>query len=761
MKLTRLGSLAERSLIFFITLVIASLLTPKIDAKADDAVQYLPSKNCWILQGSSSQYAIQAKKTGELLHLWWGPKLDISDYQSGVVSPVQNRSGWGENGQYLEYPGWGEWRYAEPGLKASFPDGVRHLQLRFQSHKIDGNRLIITLKDTHYPFVVELHYRVLPEYDLLERHAIIRNTGDQPIDIDQALSAVWHLPRIQAWDMHYLSGKWGAETQMRKVPLSQGKFQIESRHGATSHELNPWFAVTASQAASENQGEAWFGSLAWSGSWKIASEINAAGRLQISGGIHDFDFKWRLKPGDKLETPMFVGGYSKNGLGSAARQMHRYQLNEILPKESARTLRPIIYNSWYATTFNINVEQQINLAKKAKDLGVELFVIDDGWFGKRDNDRAGLGDWFPSPTKFPQGLTPLISAVHQLGMKFGVWVEPEMVNPDSDLYRAHPDWVFSFPNRPRTEQRNQLILNFAIPEVKEHLFKMLDKLLSENPIDFIKWDMNRHIMEPGWMAAPLEHQKEMWVRHALAVYDILDRLRAKYPNVLWESCSGGGGRADMGILRRTDQIWTSDNTDPIDRLFIQEGFYHAFAPKVQVAWVTDVPEGINHRTTSLSFRYHSAMMGTVGVGGNLLKWVPEEFEQTKWFLAEYKQIRPLVQEGDFYQLQSPRFASTYPGPGGLLDNGFWAFEFAAPDQSSAVLFAFLRSSHVLSDLPSIRLMGLDPKAQYRVEARQPDKANLAINTQIMSGSALMERGLSLRLRGDYVSALIRISRTSN
>jgi alpha-galactosidase len=563
------------------------------------------------------------------------------------------------------------------------------------------------------------------------------------MDLEQSLSAVWHAPHIQKWTLSYLAGRWGAETQVRTVDLDQGKFLLESRHGATSHQTNPWFAVAETGKADESRGEVWFGELAWSGSWKIAAEITDTGRLHVSGGIHDFDFNWRLKPGDEFSTPLFVAGFSAEGMGGASRRLHAYQLAEVLPKPQNKQLRPVIYNSWYATTFDINVEQQIKLARQARDLGVELFMMDDGWFGKRDSDRAGLGDWFPSKTKFPQGLKPLTDAVHDLGMTFGLWVEPEMVNPDSDLYRAHPDWVFHFPNRPRTEQRNQLILNFSKPEVQDHLFTVLDKLLTENGIDFIKWDMNRHIAEPGWSGMPPEQQKEIWVRHARGVYALIDRLREKHPNVLWESCSGGGGRADIGILRRMDQVWASDNTDPFDRLFIQEGYTHAYSPKTMVGWVTDNPDGINQRSPSLAYRFNSAMMGALGVGGNLLKFSDAEKKESAFWVSEYKQIRPLVQEGALYRLRSPR------------ESGFSAVEYVSPDRSSAVVFAFLHSAQFGDRLPAVRLQGLKPQAQYKASARQPgDKPS--IQPQTLTGAALMERGLTLNLKGDFASALIRV-----
>jgi len=738
----------------FTLAAIAILSVTSRSAETPSAIRYLEERRIWLLEGDKSQYAVGVNAAGELIHLWWGPKLAAGDFGSGVIVPVANSTGWGENPQYLEFPAWGEWRYPEPALKVRFADGVRDLRLRHDSHRIESNVLKLVLKDPHYPFAVELRYRVLPRFDLIERSAVLRNGCERPIDVEQALSAVWHLPHLQPWTLSYLAGKWGAETQLRRADLGQGKFQIESRRGATSHQLNPWFALSGTGKAGEEHGEVWYGALAWSGSWKIAAEVNAAGRLQVAGGIHDFDFSWRLEPGAEFETPVFVGGFSPNGFGPASRQMHAYQLAEILPRPAAGEARPVIYNSWYATEFNIDVAQQIALAKRAKDLGVELFVVDDGWFGKRDSDRAGLGDWSPSKTKFPQGLKPLIDAVHGLNMKFGVWVEPEMVNPDSDLYRAHPNWVFHFPNRPRTEQRRQLMLNFARPDAAEHIFRVLDTRLTENEIDFIKWDMNRHIMEPGWMEAPQAQQREIWVRHARAVYDILDRLRAKHPRVLWESCSGGGGRADLGILRRTDQVWTSDNTDPLDRLVIQEGYTYAYAPKTQVAWVTDNPDGVNGRDTPLAFRFHCAMMGTLGVGGNLLRWSNEESAEAKWYVAEYKQIRPLVQDGLLYRLHP--HAVPLPSSPAVAGSGLQAYEYVSPDLSQAVVFVFLHSSQLGNDLPAIRLRGLMPGARYRIEVRQPGTGDPAITAQEMSGATLMERGLALRLRGDYQSALIRV-----
>lgn len=713
---------------------------------AEPVIQHLASQKVWIINLAGAQYALGLGPEKELVHLWWGARLPVGDYERGVVARIPVGSGFPEAIERGELPAWGGAHHIEPALKVRFADGVRDLRLAYSDHQVVGDReLMVRLADPHYAFEVEVHYRAHPVFDLVERWAVLKNTGNQPIDLEQALSAAWHLPFHEHWTFRYLSGQWGEETQVRDLELSQGKFQIESRRGATSHQFNPWFAVRPGGETAEERGEVWFGSLAWSGSWKIAAEITSNSRLQVLGGIQDFDFSWRLDPGESFTTPAFFGGYAHDGMGGASRRLTAFQVANVLPQPQAVQPRPVIYNSWYATEFNVNAAQQIALAKKAKALGVELFVMDDGWFGQRKDDRAGLGDWTPNREKFPDGLKPLTDAVHELGMKFGLWVEPEMVNPDSDLYRAHPDWVFHFPNRPRTEKRNQLMLNFAKPEVRDHIYRMLDTLLTDSAIDFVKWDMNRHITEPGWTEAPAERQREVWVRHTLAVYEVLDRLRARHPQVLWESCSGGGGRADLGILRRTDQVWASDNTDPLDRLRIQEGYTHAFAAKTMVAWVTDNPDGINQRSTPLAFRFHSAMMGALGVGGNLLKWSDEEMNQTRFWVETYKRIRPLVQEGRLFRLRSPR------------ESAFSAFEYAQPDHSSAVVFAFLQTSTMGRPMPPLQLRGLSADSIYQVEAIVPPGANSPVAPFKASGAALMNKGLSLHLRGDYASALIRLT----
>jgi len=368
--------------------------------------------------------------------------------------------------------------------------------------------------------------------------------------------------------------------------------------------------------------------------------------------------------------------------------------------------------------------------------------MDDGWFGQRKTDHAGLGDWYVNPQKFPHGLKPLIDKVHSLGMDFGLWVEPEMVNPNSDLYRKHPDWVLNFTGRPRTEARNQLVLNLARPEVRAYVFHFLDDLVSHNDIAFLKWDYNRNWTEPGWPTVAPDEQKQVYVAYTRNLYSILKELRAKYPKLEIESCSGGGGRVDLGILALTDEVWPSDNTDPFDRLRIQDGFTYAYTPGVMMAWVTDSPGWANNRTTSVSYRFLSSMQGSLGVGANLNHWAPEDFATARDLISAYKSIRDTVQHGSLYRLVSPRDGSEQS-----------VTESVALDKKQAALFTFLHSSTMGYPFPRVFLRGLDPEMEYRVTSISGKLAGDTPATA--SGSYWMSHGVDVELRGDFQAAAFR------
>jgi alpha-galactosidase len=522
---------------------------------------------------------------------------------------------------------------------------------------------------------------------------------------------------------------------------------LESRRGSTGHQNNPWFAL-ARAGTSEESGPVWFGALAWSGSWRITVEPDVKRRIRVTGGYNPFDFSYRLAPDAALETPVFFAGYTQGGLGEASRLLHRFELTHVLPQAPHPRARPVLYNSWEATEFNLTEAGQMKLAEMAAQIGVERFVMDDGWFGARDSDRAGLGDWIVNRRKFPRGLQPLIERVHALGMDFGLWVEPEMVNPDSDLYRRHPDWVLNFPGRPRTEARNQLVLNLARQDVRDHLFRVLDELVTQNDIGFLKWDYNRNWAEPGWPEQKPEDQQKLYVSYVENLYWILQRLRERHPKLEIESCSGGGGRVDLGIMRFTDEVWPSDNTDPFDRLSIQDGFTYAHTPGVMMAWVTDSPNWVNQRSTSLEYRFLSAMQGSLGVGADLTHWREQDFQTAKRLIADYKGIRMTVQQGRLYRLISPRDGGPYSATQSISSDG-----------RQAVLFAFLHSSSMLYPYPRIHLKSLDPQARYRLRvlAGKPEEGTPVE----ASGGYWMSDGIQLMLKGDFQAAAIVLDRATS
>ena len=721
-------------------LLTALLILPMcVTARNDAPIRYLAEKKLWVLETERTSYVVGINERDQLQNVYWGRKL----WRDQDLSPAHSRP---EHASFDspetmtngEYPGWGGRQYSEPCLKVTLADGVRDLVLKYVSHEIRGDTLQIRVKDIQYDLFVALTYKVFPHQDIIRKTAEIQNRTPQTVTLESAQSGVWYVAPGDGYRLSYLTGRWAGETQLIHEDIHPGKKVLESRRGNTSHQLNPWFAIDEQGHADEQHGRVWFGALGWSGNWKLVIEQTPGLQVRVVGGFNDFDFAYPLKPGESLETPPYYGGFTDQGFGEASRLMHRLQLEEILPDHAAPHPRPVLYNSWEATLFDVNEPGQKALAEKAAKIGVELFVMDDGWFGQRNDDHAGLGDWTVNPQKFPSGLKPLIDYVNSLGMDFGLWFEPEMVNPDSDLYRRHPDWAMNFPGRPRSESRNQLVLNMARDDVKEYIFGALDKMLAENNIKFIKWDMNRHFSEPGWPEAPVAEQKEIWVRYTRNVYEIIDRLRAKYPKLEIESCSGGGGRVDLGILARVNEVWTSDNTEAFDRLRIQEGFSFAYAPKVMMDWVTDVPN-LNGRRTPLKFRFLVAMQGALGIGSNLNHWSEADFALARQMLAYYKTIRRTVQEGNLYRLSSPR-------EGSLTAN-----EYLARDGTQAVLFAFLHSQQFLRPAPTVYLRGLEERALYRLK---PLDDKLVEKQEVLSGSFLMNRGLNLRLVGDYDSTSV-------
>ncbi|MFD7812808.1 alpha-galactosidase [Streptomyces sp. NPDC059785] len=682
-------------------------------------VSFDASSRTFLLTTPATSYALRVGADDVPHHLHWGAPLTLDHASAlpsydGVVSSFASTGG-----EELGVEGGA--RFGVPSLLVRYADGARGVEWHYEGHEIEGSELRVRLRDRHYPLGCTLHYAVHEDSDVIERSLTLRHLGaadgDDTIEVLRCDAAAWSVPAASGVRLSHTVGQWSGETQLRRTEAPYAETVFTSRRGVSGHFANPWLMVDAGDA-DETGGEVWSMVLAWSGSWRITAQRDFTGApFTVTGGAGHDGIGWRLRPGESHRTPVFAGQYSRGGFGATSRGWHAYIAAHVLPRPDEP--RPVVYNSWEATGWNVTLAGQRALAERAAELGAELFVVDDGWFGARTDERAGLGDWHPAPERFPDGLGPLVDTIRGLGMRFGLWVEPEMTNPDSDLYREHPDWVLHMPHRRRTELRHQLVLNFARTDVTEWAFKWLDRLVATYAIDFLKWDMNRAFTEAGWPAGP--DAERLWSDHTRGVYAVIDRLRAAHPHLRIEGCAGGGGRADLGMLARTDQTWISDNTDAADRIGIQHGYSQIYPARTMSAWATDSPNPYTGRTAPLRHRFHIAMAGALGIGGDLSRWSDAELAEARELVALYKEIRPVVQFGEQYRLDD-------------------AVQYRTDDR--VVVIAWGRSR-------GLRLAGLSPTDIYTDEATGAEH----------HGATLLTHGLPLRLpKEDGPSAVVRLRR---
>lgn len=679
-------------------------------------------KNVFALQSKNNSYVFGIDNMGLVRHLYWGSKIEnVDDFDMPTLVEVSTNDPVFEITKE-EFPVYGSLRYKEHCLKASFIDGCRELVYSYEGYEVDGNELVIKLKDIHYDFNMNLHYKVYEEYDLIERYVTIKNNSENVIEIEKVHSGQFHIP-YEDLTFSNVHGHWGAEQQRFTQKVSYGKIVIENRRGISTHNHNPYFILDKN--ATETTGEVFFGALKLSGNFSGVIEQTQYGETLVQLGINSHDFLLKLNQGEEFISPAIIAGYSNSGFETMTHNLHNFAKDNVLRSG----LRPVLYNSWEATEFKVSCDEQIKLAKKAKEIGAELFVVDDGWFGERHGIDNGLGDWYVNEEKFPNGLNPLINEVKAMDMMFGIWVEPEMVNPLSNLYKEHPEWIYHFDSRESDTSRGQYVLDVTKKEVKDFIYNMLDNLLTTYDIDYIKWDANRPMSQTNL-------ERDVWYKHIEAVYDIVKNLKLKHPNVLFEACASGGGRIDYGILGIFDDFWTSDNTDAYDRLFIQENYSYIYPIKAMRAWVTDCPNFLSRRIIPMKFRYHSAMMGTLGIGCNILKFSEEEIELSKGLIEEYKNIRHIVQEGDFYRLKNNS------------KNKYKLYQYM--NGKEGLVFAFLPQSELGHRGTTIKFRALEKESTYLVKI---DK-----NVIVKTGRYLMNHGLELKLYGDYDSIIIKISK---
>lgn len=719
------------------------------------------AKGLFHLQSRNTSYLIQLVH-GYPAHAYFGAKLrhgsnldhllTFQERASFSPNPIPEDKSISLDTLPQEYPQYGTSDFRSPAYQVRLSNGTRSTELTYRSHRIvpgkptleglpavyveqdqEAETLELELEDRISGLTVVLSYTVFADFDAIARSARFSNGSLEPIQLERALSASVDFPDA-FYDALYLSGAWARERHVQRRRLAPGVTGISSRRGSSSHQQNPFLALLRPEAT-EQQGEVYGFSLVYSGNFTAEAEVEQFGTTRVSIGINPFDFTWKLAPGERFQTPEAVLVYSAEGLGGMSRTYHRLYRTRLCRGQFRDQERPILVNNWEATYFDFNADKIEAIAQAGSELGIELFVLDDGWFGRRDRDNNSLGDWFEDRRKLPDGLADLARRVKDTGLQFGLWFEPEMVSPDSDLYRAHPDWCLHVPGRRRTEARDQLVLDMSRSDVRQYLYERLSDIFSTVPITYVKWDMNRNMTEIGSAARSAEGQGEVAHRYMLGLYELLERLTSEFPHILFESCSGGGGRFDPGMLYYMPQTWTSDDTDGAERLKIQYGTSIVYPVSTMGAHVSAVPNHQVERTTPLTFRGDVAMSGNFGYELDLTRFTDEEKETAKGQIALYKDIRGLVQQGDLYRLQSP------------FEGNETAWMFVSADRNEALLFYFRVLAEPNGPLRSVKLQGLDPAKDYEV----------AGSGEVYGGDRLMSAGLSMAsVRGDFSSKMVRL-----
>ena len=632
-----------------------------------------------------------------------------------------------------------------PAIQVKLANGTTVTDFRYESHeiyrgkkKLEGlpatyaekedevESLEITLKDEVANLRVILSYTVFENYDSITRSCKVINDSNDEVDILRALSANVDFTHSE-FDLIQLSGSWARERHIVRTALRSGGQCIESRRGASSHAQNPFIALV-SKDATEDKGEVYGFNLIYSGNFLASVEVDMHSNARTQIGINPFDFTWNLESGQSFQTPEVVMVYSPNGLTGMSHIYHDLYRERLCRGTHRDKERPILINNWEATYFDFNNEKIKEIAKESSKLGIELFVLDDGWFGERNNDDCSLGDWFVNEEKLKGGLNSLATDINKMGMQFGLWFEPEMISPKSKLYEEHPDWCIHIDGRIRSEARKQLILDLSRDEVCEAVIKMITDVLKSAPISYVKWDMNRNMTEIGSTAWPAKKQKEIAHRYMLGLYKILENITSNFPNILFESCSGGGGRFDGGMLYYMPQTWTSDDTDAIERLMIQEGTSLVYPTSSMGSHVSAVPNHQVHRSTPLNTRGVVAMAGSFGYELDVTKMNEEEKEEVKKQVEFYKNIRSTVQFGDLYRLKSS------------FDSNEAAWMNLSKDGKEVVV-SYVKKYAEANVIPRrLKVKALDENSLYEV-----------IETgEVFGGDELMYIGLEIgELMGDY------------
>lgn len=717
------------------------------------------------LNAGTSTYALAVLEDGHIAHIYYGKHIEDDDIsyllrlgEAPYTSKVNKRDkGTIMDSNFFEYPCHGTGDYRESCLMIMDEDGMSACDLKYKFHRIykgkpeiiqpdlarlpatyasetEAETLEITAYDSHCGLEAVLIYTAFTDLNVITRSVRFTNKGNRNVKLTRALSACVEFDSCD-YDLITLNGSWARERVIERSPLHHGKQGIDAEKGESSHQNNP-FCALVSHNADEDMGEAYGFNFVYSGNFFAQAEVTQHKKTRFVMGINHYDFSWLLEPNEVFAAPEVVMVYSDSGIGSMSRTFHDLYRQHLIRGEYKNKRRPILINNWEATYFNFDTDKLIAIAKQASELGIEMLVMDDGWFGHRDSDNSSLGDWFVYEKKIKGGLKYLVDEVNKLGMKFGIWFEPEMISPDSELYAKHPEWAIHIDGMEMTQSREQYVLDYSNKEVRDYIYGLMRNILDSANIEYIKWDMNRQLTEVGSAFLPANRQRELWHRYVLGVYDVMDRLTTDYPHILLENCSGGGARFDAGMLFYSPQIWTSDDTDAIERLKIQQGTSICYPPSAMGAHVSDCPNHTVGRTTPFSTRGNVAMVGTFGYELDVTRIPEEDRNAIPSQIEDFKKYNPLIRTGDQYRI------------GNIAEDNMWdSWIFVSKNKTEAV-FTFVQ----VLGRPNygsrrIKLKGLDPDKVYVSSA----------TGEAHSGNILMNAGIDINLHGDFASTVIHFT----
>lgn len=712
-------------------------------------------KGLFQLITDNTEYQMKADKYGVLKHLWYGEKTgcDMEYLQSypdvgfsGNIYDAGNDRTYSLDTLPLEYACDGVGDYRVTGAAAVHSDGSCALDLRYKSYRIskgkysikglpavyadvsESETLEIVLKDKYSDIEVTLRYGVLPKLDIITRCASVANNTNEPVILTKAASLCLDIPHGE-WEWVHFHGRHAMERLTERMPLCHGIQESSSTRGTSSHHQNPT-VLLCSPDCTETSGSCIGAALMYSGSFQTKIQLDQMEQVRLVMGINPELFRWELKPSEVFDTPEVIMSYSAKGMEKLSHNFHKVIREHVCRGKYKLAERPVLINNWEATYFDFNEEKILKIAEQAASLGVDMLVLDDGWFGKRDDDCSGLGDWFVSEEKLNGGLGKLAEKIKSLGMKFGLWFEPEMVSEDSDLYRSHPDWAIKIPSRDPVRSRYQLVLDMINPEVRDYLFGAISDILKNADISYIKWDMNRSICDWYTSCLSAENQGEMPHRYVLGLYELLERLTTAFPDVLFEGCSGGGGRFDAGMLYYCPQIWCSDDTDAFERTKIQYGTSFFYPVSAIGSHVSAVPNHQTGRITPIETRAVTAMAGSFGYELDLNTLSHDEKQEVKEQIVRFKKDGPLIHNGLYYRLSDS------------LNDKYAMWGFVSEDKKEVLVHGVIFRTEPNRTQYLVKLRGLLPDTNYR----------LAENGEVYKGSALMNGGILLpKSWGDYAS----------